>query len=48
MAARASQVLDLSLGLTMRAQMGTPRKTLVKDAEQAVDLVLMPRRRAEP
>ena len=43
-AARASQVLDLSRGLTMRAQMGTPRKTLLKDAEEAADLVLLPRR----
>lgn len=39
--ARASQVLDLSRGLTMRAQMGTPRKTLLKDAEDAADLVLL-------
>jgi AcrR family transcriptional regulator len=43
-AARASQVLDLSRGLTIRAQMGVPRKTLLKDAEEAVDLVLLPRR----
>jgi AcrR family transcriptional regulator len=43
-AARASQVLDLSRGLTMRAQMGTPRKTLLNDAEEAADLVLLPRR----
>ena len=42
-AARASQVLDLSRGLTMRAQMGAPRKTLLKDAEEAADLVLLPR-----
>jgi hypothetical protein len=28
----------------MRAQMGTPRKTLLKEAEEAVDLVLLPRR----
>lgn len=42
--ARASQVLDLSRGLTMRAQMGMPRKTLLKDAEEAADLVLLPRR----
>jgi len=42
--ARASQVIDLSKGLTMRAQMGTPRKTLLKDAEEAADLVvLLPR-----
>jgi len=43
-AARASQALDLSRGLTMRAQMGTPRKTLLQDAEEAADLVLLPRR----
>lgn len=43
-AVRASQVLDLGRGLTMRAQMGTPRKTLLKDAEEAADLVLVPRR----
>jgi hypothetical protein len=43
-AARASQVIDLSKGLTMRAQMGTPRKTLLRDAEEAADLVvLLPR-----
>ena len=43
-AARASQVIDLSKGLTMRAQMGTPRKTLLRDAEAAADLVvLLPR-----
>ena len=28
----------------MRAQIGTPRKTLLKDAEEAADLVLQPRR----
>ena len=43
-AVRASQVLDLGRGLTMRAQMGTPRKKLLKDAEEAADLVLLPRR----
>jgi Transcriptional regulator len=43
-AARAIQVTDLARGLTMRAQMGTPRKTLLKDAEEAADLVLLPRR----
>jgi AcrR family transcriptional regulator len=43
-AARASQTLDLVRGLTMRAQTGTPRKTLLKDAEEAADLVLLPRR----
>ncbi len=41
-AARATQVTDLARGLTMRAQMGTPRKTLLKDAEEAADLVLLP------
>ena len=43
-AARAIQVADLARGLTMRAQIGTPRKTLLKDAEEAADLVLLPRR----
>jgi AcrR family transcriptional regulator len=43
-AVRASQVLDLTRGLTIRAQMGTPRTTLLKDAEEAADLVLLPRR----
>jgi AcrR family transcriptional regulator len=43
-AARASQVLDLGRGLTMRAQIGTPRELLLKDAEEAADLVLLPRR----
>ena len=44
-AARASQVLDLARGLTMRARMGASRKTLLNDAEEAADLVLLPRRR---
>lgn len=39
-AARANQVLDLARGLTMRAQMGMSRKTLLNDAEEAADLVL--------
>ena len=43
-AARAIQVTDLARGLTMRAQIGTPRKTLLKDAAEAADLVLLPRR----
>ncbi|WP_175970214.1 TetR/AcrR family transcriptional regulator [Burkholderia sp. BCC0322] len=43
-AARATQVTDLARGLTMRAQLGTPRKTLFRDAEEAADLVLLPRR----
>jgi AcrR family transcriptional regulator len=42
-AVRALQVADLARGLTMRAQMGTPRATLLRDAEEAVDLVLMTR-----
>ena len=45
-AARATQVTDLARGLTMRAQIGTPRKTLLKDAEEAADLVLLPRLKA--
>ena len=43
-AVRAIQVTDFARGLTMRAQMGLPRKTLLKDAEEAADLVLLPRR----
>ncbi len=42
-AVRAIQVTDLARGLTMRAQMGTPRRTLLKDAEEAANLVLLPR-----
>jgi AcrR family transcriptional regulator len=42
--ARATQVTDLARGLTMRAQLGMPRKTLLKDAEKAADLVLLPPR----
>ena len=45
-AARASQVIDLFRGLTMRAQIGTPRKTLLRDVEEAADLVLLPRLKA--
>ena len=45
-ATRAIQVTDLARGLTMRAQIGTPRKTLLKEAEEAAELVLLPRRRA--
>ena len=44
-AVRASQVLDLARGLTMRAKVGTSRKTLLNDAEEAADLVLLPPRR---
>jgi len=40
-AVRASQVMDFGRGLTMRARIGAPRKTLLKDAEEAVDLVLL-------
>ncbi|MDR3428206.1 TetR/AcrR family transcriptional regulator [Silvimonas sp.] len=43
-AVRAIQVADFARGLTMRAQLGTPRKTLLRDAEEATDLVLLPRR----
>ena len=39
-AARASQVVDLVNGLTMRARIGIARKTLLRDAEEAADLVL--------
>jgi AcrR family transcriptional regulator len=42
-AARASQVIDLSHGLTVRARMGVPRKALLRDAEEGADLVLLPR-----
>ena len=40
---RASQLIDFARGLTMRALIGTPRKTLLRDAEEVVDLVLLPR-----
>jgi AcrR family transcriptional regulator len=43
-AVRASQVTDFARGLTMRAQLGTPRKTLLRDVEEAADLVLLSRR----
>src|SRR5271167_49139 len=43
-AVRAIQVTDFARGLTMRAQLGTPRKTLLRDAEEAVDLLLLSRR----
>ncbi|MGP8074733.1 MAG: TetR family transcriptional regulator C-terminal domain-containing protein, partial [Thermoplasmata archaeon] len=42
-AARASQVADLVRGLTVRAKIGTARKTLLREAEEAADLVLLPR-----
>ena len=40
-AMRAIQVTDFARGLTMRALIGTPRKTLLKNAEEAADLVLI-------
>jgi len=43
-AERAIQVTDFARGLTMRARIGTPRKTLLKDAEEAAELVLLQRR----
>ena len=43
-AVRAIQVTDFARGLTMRAQIGTPRKTLLRDAEEAADLLLLSRR----
>jgi AcrR family transcriptional regulator len=43
-AVRASQVLDFARGLAMRAQIGAPRKTLLRDAEEAADLLLLSRR----
>ncbi len=43
-AVRAIQVTDFARSLAMRARIGTPRKTLLKDAEEAADLVLLPRR----
>jgi AcrR family transcriptional regulator len=43
-AVRARQVIDFTRSLTMRAQIGTTRETLLKDAEEAADLVLLPRR----
>jgi AcrR family transcriptional regulator len=44
-AVRAIQVTDFARGLTMRARIGTPRKTLLREAEEAADLVLQPRRK---
>ena len=44
-AVRASQVLDFARGLTIRAQIGAPRETLLRDAEEAADLVLLSQRR---
>ena len=41
---RAIQVTDFARGLTMRAQMGISRKKLLKEAEEAADLILLPPR----
>ncbi len=41
-AVRAIQVTDFARSLTMRALIGTPRKALLRDAEEAADLVLLP------
>ncbi len=43
-AVRAIQVTDIARGLTMRAQLGTPRAKLLRDAEEAAELVLLPQR----
>ena len=43
-AVRASQLIDFARGLTMRALIGTPRKALLRDAEEAADLLLLSRR----
>jgi hypothetical protein len=43
-AVRASQLIDFARSLKMRAQIGTPRKTLLGDAEEAADLLLLSRR----
>ena len=42
-AVRASLLIDFTRGLTMRAQIGTSRRTLLRDAEEAVDLLLLSR-----
>ncbi len=39
--ARARQVLDLARGMTMHAQIGATRKALIRDAEEAAELVLL-------
>ena len=43
-AARARQAMDFVLSLSMRARIGTTRKTLLKDAEEAAELLLLARR----
>ena len=48
-AVRARQVIDFARSFTMRALIGATRETLLEDAEEAADLVLLPRRgNAEP
>ncbi len=42
-AVRATQLIDFARGLKMRAHVGTPRKTLLRDAEEAADLLLLSR-----
>ena len=43
-AVRARQIIDVSNGLAMRAKMGASRKTLLTDAEEAADLLVLPPR----
>ena len=40
-AIRARLLIDITRGLTMRAQIGAPRETLLRDAEEATNLVLL-------
>ena len=47
-AIRARQVLTLARGLTMQAQIGAPRKMLLRDADDASDLVLQHQRGNAP
>ena len=47
-AIRARQVLTLARGLTMQAQTGAPRMMLLRDAEDAADLVLQHQRGNAP
>ena len=42
----ASQLIDFARSRKMRAQIGTPRRTLLKEAEEAAELVLLLRRSA--
>jgi hypothetical protein len=43
-AVRATQLIDFARGLKMRAHTGAPRKTLLRDAEEAANLLLLSRR----